>query len=199
MKKLLLTLAFAALAVVGSQAQGTIQFQNTALTRMLLRASDSTATVQLPVAGTVVNGAAMPAISYGVFVNGSQTPIASLGANSTSVGIITVPLGTAFPIPGVDAGQTASIQIRGWNSTYGADWRAAQAAFNAGTVGTIFGESTVGNFVLGPSSGPGVVIWSGSDTTKLRPMTLVQIVPEPSTIALGVLGLGSLLLFRRRK
>lgn len=198
MKKLLLTLAFAALAVVGSQAQGTIQFQNTALTRMLLQVG-SAAAVQLPVAGSVVGGAQMPAISYGVFVNGSQTPIASLGANSTSVGIITVALGTAFPIPGVDAGQTASIQIRGWNSTYGADWAAAKAAFTAGTAGTIFGESTVGSFVLGPSSGPGVVIWSGSDATKLRPMTLVQIVPEPSTIALGVLGLGSLLLFRRRK
>ena len=194
MKKLLLTLAFAALAVVGSQAQGTIQFQNTALTRMLLKVGDATA-VQVPVAAAGTAGA----ISYGVFVNGSQTPIASLGANSTSVGIITVALGTAFPIPGVDAGQTASIQIRGWSASFGADWRAAQTAFNAGTAGTIFGESTVGSFVLGPSSGPGVVIWSGSDTTKLRPMTLVQVVPEPSTIALGVLGLGSLLLFRRRK
>jgi hypothetical protein len=50
---------------------------------------------------------------------------------------------------------------------------------------------------LGPESlSPGTVIWSGTDPTKFQALNLV---PEPSTIALAVLGLGSLLLFRRRK
>ena len=52
----------------------------------------------------------------------------------------------------------------------------------------------------GQTAGPGAVIWqtaSGVNESRFTP--LVVTVPVPSTIALGVLGLGSLLLFRRRK
>lgn len=192
MKKLFLTLAFAAATAVASYAQGTVQFQNTALTRMLWKLeTESAAGVALPVT---------KAVNYGLFVNGSQTPLAQLGASSTtSAGLIVAPLGTAFPIPGVAAGATAQIQVRAWSASFGSDWRAAQAAFNNKVAGTLFGESTVASFTLGPDSGPGVVLWSNSDTTKLRPITILEAVPEPSTIALGVLGLGSLLFFRRRQ
>jgi hypothetical protein len=191
MKKLLLTLTFAIATTVVTYAQGTIQFQNTALTRMTYAVKDTTATVQLPITKDVV---------FGVFLGGSQTPILPLGINSkTSAGIITVALGTAYVIPGVDAGGSASLQVRGWSASFGNDWAAARAAFNANVAGTIFGETDVRSFTLGPASGPGVVIWSGSDTTKFRPMTLFEAVPEPSTIALGVLGLGGLLFLRRRQ
>jgi hypothetical protein len=192
MKKLLLTLTFAIATTVVSYAQGTLQFQNTALTRMTWALKGATTTVQLPVTKSVV---------YGVFVGGSETPVQPLGASSTtSAGIIVVAQGLLYAIPGIDGGGTASIQVRGWSASFGSDWRAAQAAFDANVAGTLYGQTDVRSFVLGPAgSGPGVVIWSGSDTTKFRPMTVFEAVPEPSTIALGVLGLGSLLFLRRRQ
>jgi len=58
--------------------------------------------------------------------------------------------------------------------------------------GALLGSSDPFGFTMGTATPPGA-----KDTLMLNFKAFV--VPEPSTIALGVLGLGALLLFRRRK
>jgi hypothetical protein len=175
MKKLLLTLALVA-ATAATYAQGTIAFGNSALTRFTVNGAPATL-------GT--------AFSFGVFVNGSDQPVPALGVSSTTTaGIIVAP--SVYALPGTDPLQVVSLQIKGWDASF-ASYDAARAA------GGLAGSTDVRSVTLGPTAGPGTVIWqtaSGTVATRFNPL---NIVPEPSTIALGVLGLGSLLLFRRRQ
>jgi len=96
---------------------------------------------------------------------------------------------SVFGLPGTQGGQVVSLQIRVWDAAKGTEgWRTG-----------IYAQTAVAQVTLGPTAGPGTVIWqtaSGTFTTRFTPLNLV---PEPSTITLAVLGLGSLLLFRRRK
>lgn len=191
MKRILLTLALAVAATIAN-GQGTLQFQNGTLTRFMLDRKDGSALVQVPINSGVTYGLFWGTAADNVSQT-AQTPLGAQNTTATGAGLITVPNGTAYQLPGTDVGQVVFVQIRGWSSSFGTDWQAAK-----GAQGAIYGETTVRSFTLGPSSGPGTVLWSNTDTTKFRPMVL-EIVPEPSTIALAVLGLGSLLLFRRRK
>jgi len=188
MKKTLLTLALAAIATF-AQAQGTIQLLNNSTTRFTVNGvRPPNASAGGPVGGTYF---------FGVFAgtsadNLSQVPVGNLGTNSSTGGLISGPSQNAFQLPGFEANTVAFIQIRGWEASKGADYAAAIAA------GSLTGGTRVLPFTLGPASGPGTVIWAVdvADQTKFQ---AINLVPEPSTIALAVLGLGSLLLFRRRK
>jgi hypothetical protein len=136
-------------------------------------------------------------LNFGVFVNGSQVPVPTLGVNSTTTAGIIV-AASVYGIPGTDPGQVVGLQIRGWSASFGTDWLAASRSDHA-----LYGETDVRQVTLGATAGPGAVIWqtaSGTNPNRFNPLALlVPLVPEPSTIALGVLGLGSLLLFRRRQ
>jgi len=182
MKKLLLTLALAAVTTF-TYAQGTIQFANNAGTRFRINGV-------VPAAGTVAVGQ----YTFGVYAGAtadslSSQPLGALGTSTATAGLITSsPSPQAHAIPGFDANTTAFVQIRGWETRFGS-WEAGQAGLH--------GQTDVRSVLLGPGSGPGTVVWSSTDLTKFQAINLV--VPEPSTIALAVLGLGSLLLFRRRK
>jgi hypothetical protein len=177
MKKLLLTLALVAVAAF-ADAQGTIQFANNAGTRF-----------------RIIGGNPAPgAFYFGVFVGPtasslSSQPVLPLGTNTSTPGLMSAPNPQAYQIPGYDANTTVFIQIRAWESRFGAAW--GPAVF-AGCVG----QTDVRPVVLGPSTGPGTVVWSSTDLTKFQ---AIDFCPEPSTIVLVGLGLGSLLLFRRRK
>lgn len=183
MKKTLLTLALVALTTVASYAQGTIAFGNSALTRVTVRNLDGS------VRGNATTG---DGVNFYVFFGPAGAaadaltqvqqpePRASIG---TTAGVM-VNAPSVFALPGTEGGQVVSLQIRAWNADR-----------------TIVGETGVAQVTLGPTAGPGAVIWqtaTGTFTTRFTPL-VVNIVPEPSTIALAVLGLGSLLLFRRRK
>jgi len=93
-------------------------------------------------------------------------------------------------IPGVPEGGTATIQVRVWDNRGGTitTWAAALAAGST----LAHGKSDV---VQVP--GLGLVTVTPPFPTNLRSFNL-QAVPEPSTIALGVLGVGALLLRRRK-
>jgi len=189
MKKILLTLALIVVTTV-TYAQGTIQMANTSGTRFLVNGvRPLSVSAGGPAAGTYV---------FGVFAGTSadalsQVPLGELGRNTVTGGLISSSNPQAHAVPGFgpfSQSQTkVFIQIRGWEASFADDWRAAQAS-------GLFGESAVRSFELGAPSGPGAVIW-GSDT--LTQFQAINLVPEPSSIALAVLGLGSLLLFRRRK
>jgi hypothetical protein len=92
--------------------------------------------------------------------------------------------GTRFFV-GANTGDNIFLQVRVWDLTKGATYDVVSDAFR--------GHSDVFPYLV-PAS---------TDATGLKPNNLrafaVGVVPEPSTIALGVLGLGSLLLFRRKK
>jgi hypothetical protein len=134
-------------------------------------------------------------LNFGVFVNGSQVPVPTLGVNSTTTAGIIV-AASVYAIPGTDPGQIVGLQIRGWSAAWGTDWLAASRAAVA-----VYGETDVRQVTLGATAGPGAVIWqtaTGTNPNRFLPLDF-RVVPEPSTIALDVLGLGSLLLFRRRQ
>jgi hypothetical protein len=175
MKKLFLTLAIVA-ATAASYAQGTIAFGNSALTKFTVNGAAATLGVQL---------------NFGVFVNGATQPVPTLGtASTTTAGIIVAP--SVYAIPGTDPLQVVSLQIKGWGANF-ASYDEARAG------GGLYGETDVRPVTLGPTAGPGTVIWQTASGINASRFYALAIVPEPSTIALGVLGLGSLLLFRRRQ
>ena len=181
MKKALLTLACIALTAVPIYAQGTIAFGNSALTRVML-AFPNTAVRQCTAADGlyfyVFFGPAGTTDRSALTQVQQAEPRATIG-NTAGI-MINAP--SVFAIPGTEPGQVVSLQIRAWNENR-----------------SLFGETDIRQVTLGATAGPGQVIWqsaSGTNPNRFLPMTSV---PEPSTIALGVLGLVSLLLFRRRK
>ena len=185
MKKTLLTLALVALTTVASYAQGTIAFGNGTLTRVTVRNLDGSARG---------NATAADGLTFAVFFGPAgatadaltqvQQPTPSATIGTTAGVMINAP--SVFGLPGTDGGQVVSLQIRAWDTLTGGR--------------AMIGQTDVRQVTLGQTAGPGAVIWQTSDTNPNRFTPLiVNIVPEPSTIALAVLGLGSLLLFRRRK
>jgi hypothetical protein len=199
MKKILLTLALVVSAAV-SYGQGTIQLANSVSTPFQLIYDDnSVATGNVP---------ANHPLNFGVFFGTSSSTISTtavtpLATMSATAGVITG--GTAYQLPGTSPNQTGIfMQIRGWSSSFGSDWAAAKVAFDSKLVeGVMYGETVIrGIGALGASTGPGAVIWTTSttSTTRFLPMQVhVAAVPEPSTIALGVLGMAGLVFIRRRK
>lgn len=112
----------------------------------------------------------------------SVTPTATTRTGSFA-GLIT---GATLSLPGTTAGQTVTIQLLAWSSVYST----FAAAYQAGAV-SISNPMTA---QLGSTTTPGASL----TTFGLQPMN-VAAVPEPTTIALGLLGAGALLAVRRRK
>jgi hypothetical protein len=189
MKKLLLTLALTALTVGASYAQGFVQFANGTLSRFQLRNSDGTS-ANIP-AGTQLNFAIFYGTAGAPPKDEPQTPFAGMSAVA---GINNVTAAYALGLE-TAPNDVVSMRVRGWSSSFGADWLTASR-----TPGAMYGETDIRMVTLGTSL-TATPIWQGATGTnpnRFNPL-VVSIVPEPSTIALAVLGLGSLLLFRRRK
>ena len=99
------------------------------------------------------------------------------------------PTGVGVEIPGAAAGSTVNLQVVAWDS--GAD-------YNDG------GGLSFADAVVKGVSEPFEVALGGAGSPPSLPGTLANmqsfgLVPEPSTLALGVLGGGLLLALRRRK
>lgn len=92
--------------------------------------------------------------------------------------------GGATAISGLGA-VAVDMEMRAWNTNDGATYDAAESAF--GAVGT----SNMINVSLGVAPAP------PGDLVGLEAFS-VAVVPEPSTMALGLLGIGALLIRRRR-
>jgi hypothetical protein len=94
------------------------------------------------------------------------------------------------------SGAPAYFQVRAWEAIYGDTWDAAYSAPAQGGRVALAGTSNVGRIDTGdpttvpPGTAPNTAI-------TLKGFTLVA-VPEPSVLALGALGIGALLLLRRR-
>lgn len=195
MKKLLLVgVTLATVASLSAWAQGTVSFNN--------RIS-STVNAQITLqGGGLPDGATFSAQLWAgpdagsLVAIGSPTPFRT----GAAAGFWT---GATLSIPGVGAGQIAVMQARAWfngGGTY-ATYQSAVAA------GQLAGESGLFNISLGGDPGggglpivtPNILGNADNGTGLPENMSAFVLVPEPSTIALGVLGLAGLLFLRRRK
>jgi hypothetical protein len=174
MKKLLVALA-AVLVTAATYGQGQVVFDNT------VQASASGAGAPIwDVASTGVKGPG-PGATAGLFLvsNGTATLLASTTFLSAAGGSYVNPITVDVPLA---PGSAATYEVRVWDTSAGNYDAAVIANARNGTSGTFAG--TVGGGTLPP--------------TNLDNLTSFTLVPEPSTIALGVIG-GLALLLRRRK
>lgn len=182
MKKLLV--AFCVLGVtVCAFGQGQVISQNSSATAVTNRVTGARAAVAT-VAGFYANpNAAATATSPGWVLAGGT-------ANFAAPGLF---VGGTRDYAGFPAGTAASFQVRAWLTTGSfANYEAAFAA--EGLTGGAFGQSVV--MRITPTAAPTPPpTFLGSGLTAFT----IDAVPEPSSIALGLLGLGAIALFRRRK
>jgi len=179
MKKFLAIAAVVA-ATIAAQAQGTINFAN--------RVSGSIDAKVLVTDGSALAGTGFLAQLY---VGSSASSLAAVGSpvpfrTGAAAGYVTSSVVTT----GLAGGATASVALRAWDASTGASYEAAKTK----------GSSAVLSIVLGGAGSPPSL---PADLTGLTGFSLagsapVGNVPEPSTIALGVIGAGALFLRRRK-
>jgi len=189
MKKLIYVAAFLA-ASLSAYAQGTVSFNNRITGVVDAPVFDVGGTVRLAGAAFFAQlyaGAAGTADAALVAI-GSPTPFRPVPPATTGQGYVVAV--SEVTVPGVAVGGTARIQMRAWDSTFGT-YGAALAGNGKAGFSASFDVANLGG--QGPSGPPSVA----PNLVGLTSFSLTQ-VPEPSTIALGALGVAALL-FRRRK
>jgi hypothetical protein len=190
MKKLFVTLA-AVLVSVSAFAQGTINFNNRV-----------TPNIDAPVwapNGTGTTGAGSIGATAQLFLvtgSGASAVYTPIGQSTTfRAATAANPLLNAYINPiqsmivnGSAPGSTINVALRTWTG----------ASFDAAKLGAgAWGESNVIPVTLGGEVVPGQPAATPGQLTGLTAFTMTA-VPEPSTIALGILGAAALL-YRRRK
>jgi hypothetical protein len=197
MKKLLLIAAISCSAVMVF-AQGQVAMQNNSATRTVNPA------------GTASPAAGSTTVSVGLYwgtagsAEASLVPLPNSSYDTATVwspfaGIFNRGLAT-FPVAG---GTQVSLQVRAWSSGYATYEAALASGIADGSV--VAGKGIVQLITLGnapgvpaPSPAASLITPSGAGDTPFQRFTIAP-VPEPSSIALGLLGLGAVALFRRRK
>ena len=189
--------AIVALTAVSAWAQGTVAFANylTGTTPPILArtyATDGT---------TLLDGSA--GWVAGLFY---QDPAAAnawtmLGAaqpyrTGLAAGRLTL---VNLTVPNIAGGQLATMQLRAWNTAAGSTWAAANAVIGA-QVSPDTAPSVVVRLGDPNSTPPGVPanLIDVNTSLALAGHSLVVVVPEPSTILLGLAGIGGLLFIRRK-
>lgn len=187
MKKLLLAAACVAISA-GAWAQGTVLFSNSAATL-------GTAQPILGIDGVGLTGTGFLAQLWAGPNEASLAPIGdALSFRPTGTKGILLNSSPDRVIASVAGGAAAVCQIRAWDAAGGATWDAG-SKFEGGSSGmsATFTVTTGGG---GVPPGPPAAL-TGFQGFKLTANPVTPIVPEPSTLALGALGLGALL-WRRR-
>ncbi len=178
MKKIILAVA-SVMVSVAAFAQGVVVFNNKVGTDVVAR-------VLLP--GGTGAGAGFTAQLYGGPVGGALTalsPTTSFRTSSAAAqGYVN---GVNVEVPGVGAGLQATIVMKAYN---GADFASS----------SIKGESTpitvtLGGGTLPPANLTGLAGFTM--TGAVTPPPVDPVIPEPSTIALGIIGASALLLRRK--
>lgn len=183
LKALLLCGMMTALPAIG---QGTFTFLNTATGTGVTGGSPVTDSLGVKVAGTgywaQMYSSATEFGTYAVL----GTPVNfRTGAAAGFVNVSTV------AVPGALPGTQVWVQMRAWAGGAGSSYETALATDGKGV------SNVVQTGLLGGTDPAGGPPFTAPYMTGIQGFALV-VVPEPSTIALGVLGLG-LLAFRRRK
>jgi hypothetical protein len=183
MNKILLSIALGVASSAAVVAQGLFSFTSAAGDRPTINGLDGE-----PVGGAnylvevLVLDAGSGEFAGGLLRNTATgqvdfQPISPL-AGATSIGLFS---GGTIEVPFVAPGAEATLLVRAWDVTTGADYASA----------VIKGETSFNMELGGPAPTPPNPI--------LPHYQGIQLVPEPSTYALAALGLGGLLFFRRKK
>jgi hypothetical protein len=184
MKKVIIAIAVMLVAGLSARAQGTIDFANTSTSLVSTNTGGSLKT-------TSSGGNFQVALYWGVqgSTEDQLVQIGAAGAISPVSGRFNA--GTRTTGNATAPGATATFQVRAWSGGYAT----YEDAFNSGLASVYAGKSLLWDNATGgagsPASAP--ASFSGFQGFTVAP------VPEPSTIALGVLGAGSLLFIRRKK
>lgn len=174
MKKLIVA-AVVGLTAFGALAQGQFTFGNR------VTAAGIDAKVFMPGGAEPLAGDAFLAQAYIGADEGSLAPVGTALPFRTGAAagyITTTPITT-----GIAAGSSVVVQMRAWEAAKGATYEVAVAG------GGIYGSSS--SITLSLSAPPAA-------PTDMVGLTSFSLVPEPSTMALGVLGVAALLLRRRQ-
>lgn len=179
MKKTILTLV-SMLAVVSAFAQGTVNFNN-------LVGPSGNRLVDARFIDTTGAGLGAGWTAELVLVSGgSVTQLATSAFRTSSAAaqgyILPAATGTTVTVPNVAGGTSATLQMRAYN---GASYASS----------SLTGASPEFQVILGNAGTPPS---PAADLTGLG-LTPITIVPEPSTIALAVIGMAGLFFARRRK
>jgi hypothetical protein len=192
MKKLLLALPLLALTSIGAHAQGTVVFANF-LQDFSIEKKILDSVSGLPVGGTY---------QAQLFAGAAGTAEGSLTAVDIPQGLFDLPLdpygnyygeffGGEVAISGVAAGATAQLQIRVWPTVYATWTQAYNAALNDANI-HVGKSASFQNITGNPGDNIEIAGNAGFIVFTVGP------IPEPSTLALGALGLGMILLRRRK-
>jgi hypothetical protein len=189
MKKTLTTVACSMVAI-GAFAQGQIYFLNNN------QINDNTGAAAGPNTGgnfeaEIVIGTTASAVNQ--FIAASINPMNGGYFNGPGSGIVT--LDGTQGTPTIAPGTGIFYQVAVWSTTTSGGLSGLSFAQAEAAPKGLWGLSTVNPYTLGgnpPNAAPGSLNFATFGMT-LNP------APEPATLALGAMGLGSLLLFRRRK
>ena len=182
MKKILI-LGALFVTTIASYAQGTVTFANNTATAI------TNVSGSAPFPKAVVNVALYGSTSLGLANDSSLTLVGNV-TNTLATGGIFIG-GTR--LIGTDSA-TVTLQVRAWSGAF-ATYEAAVAAQQGGNITILLGTSAKWEQATGGGANPAQPI---TGVGRLTPFT-VTAVPEPSSIALGLLGLGAVALFRRKK
>jgi hypothetical protein len=182
----------ASMVAISTFGQGEVIMQNTLQSQVIDSETGAAVAQGVAVAGLYFN-ADLGAVANPDIPDDGWTlvdPITAVTPNAIFVGVYSggEPAGSPLTVPGVAPGTEVLVQVRAWSAvhaTYAEAW-----ADNTAKVGA----SNVMQVPLGGGTIPAFNI-----STIVEGFTMTP-VPEPSTIALGLLGgLGAMLLLRRRK
>ncbi len=125
-----------------------------------------------------------------------ETFVGDLGAGGNFAGHIDGPTYTITDA-GVSPGGTAFYQIRAWRASDGATFGIANATPGAHTGVSAVTQFTAGGTPAGTPAPPPIQAFANSHPSFTLSV-VPAVIPEPSVLALGLLG-GAALMFRRRK
>lgn len=199
MKKLAILGVGLALAVQ-TYGQGTVVFLNSGSTAVsnILTSARTVAGTTFAVALYYLRDTGQSAVTTADFDAGLATGAAAIVGPNVGFQAAGIYSGGTRTAPTPQAGSTGWFQVRAWERAYGQTYDAALSAPEIGGRLALVGTSNIikvdtGDPTSTPAGTAGTLTGSGIQWFWVTP------VPEPSVIGLGLLGVGALLLLRRRK
>jgi len=191
MKKLI-PLMVLLVGVSGAMAQGTVNFRNnqtdfpTGIDRDIYAADMVT-----PLTGTNFQARLVFGSDPASLQPATYTTPARFRAVTTGNSLAGTWSGDTRTLPGYAPGSTVMLQVQVWDSTGGRTW---DEVHNANGAAGAFGQSAVFSYTVPPA---GTLNPQPYYLDNLRSFSII--VPEPSVIGLGLIGVGALFMLRRRK